>query len=89
MKNITPTMLAVVMPPKSKKPRNVAVDKTPDTASDYKEPSPAERLVSRAHDSKVRATADWIDGNITSKKHAAIHARADKVLKARGKMGAA
>jgi hypothetical protein len=43
------------------------------------------RTVERAHDSKVRATADWVDGHITSKKHDEIHKRADSVIKKKGK----
>lgn len=51
-----------------------------------KEPSHAERTVARAHESKVRATGDWVDGHIDSKKHADIHKRADKVIACKGKM---
>lgn len=51
-----------------------------------KEPSPADRSVSHAHDSKVRATADWVDGRITSKEHGEIHKRADKVISCKGRM---
>lgn len=50
-----------------------------------KVPSPSQRMVERAHDSKVRATGDWVDGHITSKKHDAIHARADRVIKKKGR----
>jgi len=51
-----------------------------------KEPTPADRSVSHAHDSKVRATADWVDGRITSKEHGEIHKRANLVLKNKGRM---
>lgn len=49
-----------------------------------KAPTPESRIVERANDSKVRATADWVDGHIDSKKHDAIHKRADSVLKNKG-----
>ena len=39
-----------------------------------------------AHDSKVRATSDWVDGHIDAKKHAEIHKRADKVISCKGKI---
>lgn len=81
-----PTMIAIALKaPKEKNARVRAVDATPETAA-YKEPSPTERMVSRAHDAKVRATSAWIDGDITSKKHAQIHGRADKVIKSKGKV---
>jgi|HubBroStandDraft_5_1064220.scaffolds.fasta_scaffold155377_3 hypothetical protein len=51
-----------------------------------KEPTHADRAVENAHDSKVRATADWVDGRIDSKKHGEIHKRADKVISCRGRM---
>jgi hypothetical protein len=81
-----PTMIAVAFKDAkpAKKSRVVAVDSTPETAA-YKEPSPSERMVSRAHDAKVRATGDWVEGHITSKKHSEIHKRADKVIKAKGR----
>lgn len=50
-----------------------------------KKPTTESRTVERAHDSKVRATADWVDGHITSKKHDEIHKRADSVIKKKGK----
>lgn len=50
-----------------------------------KEPTAESRTVKRAHDSKVRATGDWVDGHITSKKHDEIHRRADMVIKRKGK----
>jgi hypothetical protein len=84
---ITPTMLAVVMPPKSgKKSKITATEPTPATADrdSYKEPSPAERTVSRAHDAKVSATDSWVRGEISNAKHDQIHSRANKVIKAKG-----
>lgn len=51
-----------------------------------KEPSHAERAVESAHESKLRATANWVDGHIDSKKHAEIHKRADKVIACKGRM---
>lgn len=51
-----------------------------------KPPTPADRMVERAHDSKVRATSDWVDGHISSKKHSDIHKRADSVIKKKGRM---
>lgn len=51
-----------------------------------KAPKPENRMVENAHDSKVRATADWVDGRIGSKEHGAIHKRADKIIQCKGKM---
>jgi hypothetical protein len=53
----------------------------------YKEPprpTPAQRAVENASHSKVRATENWVDGHISSAKHAQIHARANKVIKSKG-----
>jgi hypothetical protein len=47
--------------------------------------SPREQVVRHAHAAKVRATRDWIDGNIDSKKHDQIHMRANKTLKSMGR----
>lgn len=49
------------------------------------EPSPEKRKVQNAHDSKVRATASWVDGHISTKDHDAIHKRADSVIKKKGR----
>jgi hypothetical protein len=51
-----------------------------------KAPNRADIVMDNAHHSKVRATADWVDGHISSKKHAEIHKRADMVLKKKGRM---
>lgn len=56
------------------------------TKDTYKEPSVADRTVTRAHDAKVHATDSWVRGEITTKKHAEIHKRADHVIKSKGKM---
>lgn len=57
-----------------------------------KQPSIAERsakdTVEHAHYAKSNATRDWIEGRITSKKHADIHKRADRVIKAKGRLAA-
>ena len=53
-----------------------------EQASD-KEPTPLSRIKMHARDRKVRATQDWVDGHIDSKRHAAIHKRANHVLKGR------
>lgn len=50
-----------------------------------KKPTPESRMVERAHDSKVRATAAWVDGHMTSKEHDAVHKRAESVIRAKGK----
>lgn len=39
-----------------------------------------ERIKNHARDAKVRATQDWIDGRLSTKKHANIHNRANHVL---------
>lgn len=46
-----------------------------------KAPSPADRVVENAHHAKVHATDCWVRGEITAKKHAEIHKRADSVIK--------
>jgi hypothetical protein len=51
-----------------------------------KEPTPAERMMDRAHYEKQDATADWIAGRITSAKHKLIHGRANRVIKAKGNL---
>lgn len=51
-----------------------------------KAPKPENRMVENAHDSKVRATAAWVDGRITSKEHGEVHKRADKIIQCKGKM---
>ena len=50
-----------------------------------KAPNRADQVVERAHNSKMMATGDWVDGRITSKEHEAIHKRADYVIKRKGK----
>lgn len=40
-----------------------------------------ERVVENAHHAKVHATDSWVRGEITAKKHAEIHKRADSVIK--------
>lgn len=44
------------------------------------------RTVSRAHDAKVDATEKWVRGEMSTKKHHEIHARADRVIKGRGRI---
>jgi hypothetical protein len=46
----------------------------------YKEPTPAQRMKSAARDAKVHATRQWVMGELSNKKHAGIHARANRVL---------
>lgn len=53
---------------------------------EHKEPKPHERSMARAHDAKVHATDQWVRGEITSKKHSAIHKRADMVIRKKGKL---
>lgn len=48
--------------------------------------SPEKRMVERAHDVKVSATGSWMNGHITAAEHRKIHARADKVIKAKGRL---
>ena len=47
--------------------------------------SPKAAVEADAHYAKVNATRDWVSGHIDSKKHDAIHRRANAVLKHRGK----
>lgn len=60
------------------------VGEAPDKPAKY--PSPADRTVARAHDAKVNATDSWVNGHISTAKHKQIHARADRVIKAKGKL---
>jgi hypothetical protein len=46
----------------------------------YVEPTPAQRMKTHAKDAKVNATRDWVEGRIDTKKHNAIHIRANRVL---------
>ena len=50
----------------------------------YQPPTPAQRLREHAQESKIRATRNWVDGDIDTKKHNAIHKRANQVLTNRG-----
>ena len=50
----------------------------------YKEPTPAQRVKMHARDAKVSATRRWVDGDISTKAHAGIHARANRVLTNKG-----
>lgn len=51
-----------------------------------KEPTTQDRMVSRAHDAKVDATDKWVRGEMESKEHEAVHKRADKVIKSKGRL---
>jgi hypothetical protein len=87
MSKIPPMLAGTFEPAKAAKSVKVrSVDATPATIEAPKEPSPAERIVSRAHDAKVRATSDWIEGHITNAKHDKIHQRANQVIKAKGRL---
>jgi hypothetical protein len=48
--------------------------------SSYTPPTPAQRMKEHARDAKVFATRDWVEGRIDTKKHNAIHMRANRVL---------
>lgn len=58
---------------------------TDSLAVQPKKPTPEARSVERAHDAKVSATDSWVRGEIDSKKHDAIHKRADSVIKRKGR----
>lgn len=51
-----------------------------------KEPTHADRAVENAHHAKVSATDSWVRGEMTSKEHAEVHKRADKVISCKGKL---
>ena len=57
-----------------------------DRVSVAKEPTPAQRAMRSAVESKIRATSDWVDGHIDNKKHEDIHKRANKVISTGGKI---
>jgi hypothetical protein len=44
--------------------------------------SPADKVTTSAHRSKMRATERWIEGDMDSDKHDAVHRRANSVLRA-------
>jgi hypothetical protein len=48
--------------------------------SSYTPPTPMQRMKEHARDAKVYATRDWVEGRIDTKKHNAIHVRANRVL---------
>ena len=50
----------------------------------FKEPSPEDRMVDRAHDARVHAVDDWVNGRISTAKHEEIHRRAKKIIKNKG-----
>jgi hypothetical protein len=47
--------------------------------------SPMEKIQRDAHESKVRATRQWMDGDMTTEQHDEVHRRANAVLKHRGR----
>jgi hypothetical protein len=49
----------------------------------YKEPTPHQRMKQAARDAKVHATRRWVEGELSNKAHAGIHARANRVLTGR------
>jgi hypothetical protein len=46
----------------------------------YKEPTPRQRMKSDARDAKIHATRQWVMGDMTTKQHDGVHARANHVL---------
>lgn len=57
-----------------------------DAVDAYAPPTGPELTVQAAHDEKVHATRKWVAGEISSAKHKQIHARANHVIKAKGKL---
>lgn len=55
-----------------------------DAVDAYAPPTGPELTVQAAHDEKVHATRKWVAGEISNKKHADIHKRADHVIKKKG-----
>ena len=53
-----------------------------------KEPTPHQRMKMHAKEEKIQATRKWVAGEITTKQHLGVHARANAVLK-RGALGIA
>jgi len=47
--------------------------------------APMDKVMRHAHQAKVRATRDWIEGSIDSGKHDEIHRRANSVIKTKGR----
>lgn len=50
----------------------------------YTEPTPAQRMKDHAKEAKINATRNWVEGHIDTKKHNAIHIRANRVLTNKG-----
>jgi hypothetical protein len=76
-----PAMLAAAIKTKKSK-----VTPTEPTPAEYREPTPAQRIVERAHSAKVNAVDNWINGRITSKEHTEIHKKANAVIACKGKV---
>ncbi len=55
-----------------------------DQAASAGHAATARRMVENAHGSKVKATEAWVNGDISSKQHAEVHKRADRVIKTKG-----
>jgi hypothetical protein len=52
-----------------------------DMAASAGKAATARRMVENAHGAKVNATEAWVNGHISSKQHAEVHAKANHVLK--------
>lgn len=63
---------------KTLKPAAVAVNPAPVV---YKPPSKAQRLKEDAEYAKQSATRRWVEGSLSTKEHARVHARANQVLR--------
>lgn len=78
------TIQEKVTKPKVKKAPQPKTSDGGGVGSDFSQPSPAERMKDHARDAKVSATRDWVEGRIDTKKHNAIHTRANRVLTNKG-----
>jgi hypothetical protein len=72
--------------PRLPKENKKAVVTNRDSTDHYAPPTGPERTVQAAHDEKVHATRKWVSGEISNAEHSKIHARADHVIKKKGKM---
>lgn len=52
----------------------------------YKEPTHSQRIKSAAREAKIYATRRWVEGELSNKAHAGIHARANRVLTGKAPM---
>jgi hypothetical protein len=66
--------------PKSASVPNQQHGELPYSVQPPKPPTPRQMMRTDAKHAKISATRRWVSGELSNKEHAAIHARADRVL---------